>query len=341
LRKCQNNHYQGFKSDRIDEKTLFMSNPNNNPEKQSSPQTSWHLSFAEALQWDLSPVDISVTPEARVMTQPPRVDILLLKRNQPNWTTAQLERVPDGIRQSQASHLLLEFKYSQSLDQKAMAQAIGYDHFYQESNHLDSTDVQTFLVSAKKPQLETRQLFGYQKMRYPGVYESQRILEKRIGLISLNELTDEPYNAVFKLFATHQIERAKALNTLEHSRAVSKMPQELKSLFYGLQLFDGDKDMNIELTPEQVKKAGQLFGKSYLESLSPEELLAGINPRDVMSHFKPADRLAGINPREVINHFKPADMLTALRQMERLEGLSIEEIEAFENELSELKKRRK
>jgi hypothetical protein len=339
-----------------------MSNPNNNPEKQSSPQTSWHLSFAEALQWDLSPVDISVTPEARVMTQPPRVDILLLKRNQPTWTTAQLERVPDGIRQSQASHLLLEFKYSQSLDQKAMAQAIGYDHFYQESNHLDSTDVQTFLVSAKKPQLETRQLFGYQKMRYPGVYESQRILEKRIGLISLNELTDEPYNAVFKLFATHQIERAKALNTLEHSRAISKMPQELKSLFYGLQLFDGDKDMNIELTPEQVKKAGQIFGKSYLESLSPEErldvmshfkpaeLLAGINPREVMTHFKPAELLASINPREVMNHFKPADRLAGInprdlmshfRQMDRLEGLSIEEIEAFENELSELKKRRK
>jgi len=128
---------------------------------------------------------------------------------------------------------------------------------------------------------------------------------------------DESYNAVFKLFATHQIERAKALNSLERSRAVSEMPQELKSLFYGLQLFEGESDMNLELTPEQVKKAGQLFGKSYLSTLSPEERLEGINPRDVMSQFKLAERLAGINSREMMNHF---------RQMDRQKGLSIEEI---------------
>ena len=70
--------------------------------------------------------------------------------------------------------------------------------------------------------------------------------------------------------------------------------------------------MNLELTPEQIKRAGQLFGKSYLSNLSPEERLEGINPRDVMSHFG---------------------------QMEQLQGLSLEEIEAFENKLSELKKR--
>ncbi|RKZ51678.1 MAG: hypothetical protein DRR08_29040 [Candidatus Parabeggiatoa sp. nov. 2] len=154
-------------------------------EQQSSPKTSWHLSFAEALEWDLSPVDISVLPERRVMTEPPRADILLLRRNQPSWTNEQLERLPDGIRQSQASRILLEFKYSQSLDKNAMNQAIGYDHFYRDSKKLDETDVQTFLVSAKKPQLETRKPFGYEKRRYPGVYESQRILEKRILLISL------------------------------------------------------------------------------------------------------------------------------------------------------------
>ena len=61
--------------------------------------------------------------------------------------------------------------------------------------------------------------------------------------------------------------------------------------------------MNIELTPEQVKKAGQLFGKSYLSNLSPEERLEGINPRDVMSYFKPAELLAAINPRDVMSHF--------------------------------------
>ncbi len=74
-----------------------MAFEDNNPDRQSSPQTSWHLSFAEALEWDLSPVDISVSPELRVMSMPPRVDILLLRGNQPTWTAEQLERLPDGI----------------------------------------------------------------------------------------------------------------------------------------------------------------------------------------------------------------------------------------------------
>ena len=179
-----------------------MSIPNNNSKEQSSSKTSWHLSFAQALQWDLSPVDISVT-------ELPWIDILLLKRNQPTWTAEQLERLPDGVRQSQASHILLEFKYSQSLDNKAMAQAVGYNHFYQESHQLDDTDVQTFLVSAKKPQLETRKAFGYETMRYSGVYESQWILEKRIRLISLNELTDEPYNAVSNCLRPTKLKKPK------------------------------------------------------------------------------------------------------------------------------------
>ncbi len=319
-----------------------MALEDNTPEeKPSSPQTSWHLAFAEVLEWYLTPVEITVLPEVSVMSKPPRVDIMLLRRNQPTWTPEQLERLPDGIRQSQARDILLEFKYSQSLDCKAMAQAIGYDHFYQESQKLDAYEVQTFLVSAKKPQQETRKPFGYEQMRYPGVYESKNTLEQRILLISLNELADEPYNAIFKLFATHQIEKARALKTLERNRLVSEMPTDFKSLFHGLLVLEGESDMDIELTPEQIKKAGQLIGKSYLSHLSIEERLAGTNPREVMSHFKPADRVAGINPRDVMSHFKPADMLTAFRQVNTLEGLSTEELEEFENYLSALKKQKK
>ena len=324
-----------------------MALTNHKQEEASSPQTSWHLAFAQALTWDLSPVQISVLTEVQLI---PRVDILLLRKNQSTWTDKQLERLPDGIRQSQASHILLEFKYSQSLDNKAMAQAIGYDHFYKESQQLKDNEVQTFLVSAKKPQKDTRQPFGYQTQRYPGVYQSHRNLEQRIQLISLNELADEPYNAVFKLFATHQIEKAKALNALEKSRAVLEMPIELKSLFYGLLLFEGESDMEIEITPEQVQKAGQLLGKSYLSYLSPEERLAGIKPSEVMGYFKPADLLAGINPREVMGYFKPADLVAGInphdlmnhfRQVNTLEELSTAEIEEFEHYLSELKKHKK
>jgi hypothetical protein len=42
-------------------------------------------------------------------------------------------------------------------------------------------------------------------------------------MISLNQLADEPYNAVFKLFATHRKEKQKAFQLLEQSRDISSI----------------------------------------------------------------------------------------------------------------------
>ena len=125
---------------------------------------------------------------------------------------------------------------------------------------------------------------------------SQNQLEKRIQLISLNELADEPYNAVFKIFATHQKE--KAFRLLEQSRDVSSIPKELKSLLSGL-LNLGEQDMNIELTPEKVREVGKIWGKTYLSWLSPEERLMGLKPEEQLMGLKPEERLAGLPFSEI------------------------------------------
>ena len=135
--------------------------------QQSSKTSSWHLAFAKLLEHNLSPLDILVFPELRVMTDSPRVDILLLRTELPNWTKEQLLRLPDGVRQSQATHILLEFKFSESIDNKALIQALAYDYFYKQSKELADDEMQTFIVSAKKPQFETRKNFGYEKTLYP------------------------------------------------------------------------------------------------------------------------------------------------------------------------------
>lgn len=54
------------------------------------------------------PVNISVFTELKVMSQPPRVDILLFRRDEPAWTIEQMARLPDGIKQSTANHILIE-----------------------------------------------------------------------------------------------------------------------------------------------------------------------------------------------------------------------------------------
>jgi hypothetical protein len=133
-----------------------------------SQQTDWHLPFGESLEWDLTPVGVPIYPEALVMSQPPRVDVLIPRQPKTAWTAEQLERLPDGIRQNTASHILLEFKYTESISDNAIIQTLGYDLFYQNSKKLAMDEVQTFLISAKKPQKETQKAYGYDKMLYPG-----------------------------------------------------------------------------------------------------------------------------------------------------------------------------
>ena len=266
-------------------------------------KNDWHLPFGESLQWDLSPVGVLVLPETLVMNKPPRIDVLIIRQQETPWTAEQLERLPDGIRQCTAAYILLEFKYTQSINDKAMLQALAYDFFYKQSKTLTEDQVQTFLVTGIKPQQDTRKPYGYDNMLYPGVYHSQHQLEKRIQLISLNELADEPYNAVFKLFATHRKEKQKAFELLKQSRDVSSIPTELKPLLSGL-LTLGEEDMNKELTPKQVSEIGQIWGKAYLSSLAPEERFIGLKPEERFIGLKPSERLAGLSVEEIEDYLK-------------------------------------
>ncbi len=91
---------------------------------------SWHVAFAEVLKVFFTPLKLSVLPEVSVMGKSPEVDILLFQRETLKWTIKQQERLPDGIRQSDARSVLLEFKYTESVDKSALIQAQAYDYFY-------------------------------------------------------------------------------------------------------------------------------------------------------------------------------------------------------------------
>jgi hypothetical protein len=67
------------------------------------------------------------TSYTKDISNPPRVDVLILRQADTAWTAEQLERLPDGIRQSTASHILLEFKYTQSVNDDVLIQSLAYD----------------------------------------------------------------------------------------------------------------------------------------------------------------------------------------------------------------------
>ncbi len=265
-------------------------------------KTQWHELLGTLLKGLLSPVNIHVDTEAKVMRESPRVDILLLRRDQPEWTAEQLALLPDGIRDTNATDLLLEFKYTESLNDDALIQTLGYDFLYRQHHKLSNEQVQSFLLSARKPQNSTLKKLGYKKTEHAGVYRSHFRILKKVVLLSLNELSDEPHNAYVKCFASHRQEKEKAFNVLEN-HAYNSLTSNLQTFINGLKglwfTLPKGEDMNIELTPEQITAWGEKWGKSYLAHLNPEERLAGLNPEQRLVGLKPEDRLAGLNPEQL------------------------------------------
>jgi hypothetical protein len=169
--------------------THLPDSPAVHPLASAKPQTDRHRLLGALLEALLTPVGITVQSEA------PRADILLLRREGSHWTTEQRIRLPDGVCESTASHVLLEFKDSKTVNIAALVQAVAYDYFYRQTQRLGEANVLTLVVSAKTPRKATLHQFGYRQTETPGVYHSVQLLLRRIPLLVLNELRDEPHNA--------------------------------------------------------------------------------------------------------------------------------------------------
>ncbi len=300
-----------------------------NTDKSGASKTQWHTLLGRLLETLLSPVGIDVLTSVSIMSKAPEADILLLRRNRVRWSAEQKGRLPDGIRKSLASHVLVEFKYTESLNDRALRQAVGYDYFYQKSHELKRPDLQTVVASAKTQRKETLQRLGYGETALAGVYRSRYPLVKDILLLVLNELADTPYNAPIKCFASRKHVKQKAFTLLQHG----VLP--VKSAHFWLfidGLWDywflrGGETMTKEstLTPERVTEMGKMLSKHILEILPLEERLAGLKPEERMAGLKPEERMAGLKPKERMAGLKPKERMAGLKPEERMAGLKPEE----------------
>ncbi len=276
---------------------------------EENPQqpTKWHELFGTLLKYLLSPVGLFVSTDFSVMSQSPEVDVLILRREAASWTAEQYARLPDGIRDCQQSDILLEFKYTESFNEQAVQQALGYDFFYKQ-HHANPTEVQTFLLSAHKPQSETLKQLGYEQTEHQGVYRSQSWLARKVVLLSLNELSNEPHNAFVKCFASRQTEKQKAFNVLK-SMGLNAFTTQLQWFLAGLKsvLFSskGEK-MKMGITPEMVMEIGKEWGEVFLSSMPAEEIgkqwgevfLSSMPAEEILlAGLKPEERLAGLEPQ--------------------------------------------
>ena len=262
------------------------------------PRTRWHRLLGRLLEELFSPVGINVETEVRVLADPPRADILLLRRKGKQWNESQRERLADGLRDTGASHLLLEFKYRESIGNNAFVQLLSYDHHYCRHRRLKRSAVASFLLSARTPKDDLLSPMGYRLGASPGVYETEHPLLAPIRVILLNELAPLPHNAPLKCFAGRRKEQRKSFEVLRNSRLLASS-LELERIIYGLwRLMMKNAPEIDELTPEYVMQVGQEWIDAVLDTVPRDELLKHLTLEERLTGLDPEERLAGLDPEE-------------------------------------------
>ncbi|MEE4355174.1 MAG: hypothetical protein V2I97_01825 [Desulfococcaceae bacterium] len=310
--------------------------------KTSEPgKTRWHRLLGRLLEELLKPTGVLVYTEFPVMAGSPQADILLLRKQHGEWTPEQLRFLPDGIRDSRAGHILIEFKYTESVTKETFRQISGYEYFYRQSSNLSQKEVQAFVLSSKTPQNASLNTFGYFPTEVKGVYRHDFWMLEKIPLLCLNSLSDEPHNAFVKCFASRKKEKLAAFDALKR-QGFKMLRAQIQWLVEGLLYFwfseKGEYMETLELTPEKVIEMGKkwadlilsgLSTEDRLKGLEPEEVLSRYKPEEVLSRYRPEEVLSRYKPEEVLSRYKPEDRLKGLDPRDRLNGLSEEEIEAY------------
>jgi hypothetical protein len=265
-----------------------------------------HQIFSGSLQESLTPVEITIHIEVDLLGESPKADILLLRREGEAWNEAQRARLPDGVRDNAAGHVLVEFKYTESVNPKALAQAIAYDYFYRQGQKLREEQVQTVVLSARTPRRERLEMWGYEELQ-KGVFLGPPPVLDRVWLLALNDLPAKPHNAFVKLFASQRKEREAAFAALD-APTLAESPSLLAYVFGLRQTLgvEGESEMAEKLTPEKVMEIGEQVRRRALELASPEERLKGIEPSEISSELlqlilekaSPEERLVGLTNAE-------------------------------------------
>lgn len=261
-------------------------------------RVQYHRLLGSGMRLHLTTVSVTVTTESSILSESPRVDILLLRREGKNWTREQRARLPDGIRDSAAAHVLVEFKYTESVTEDGILRAAAYDLFYRQVQKLSQEETLPVVLSAKTPHRSRLAEWGYEETQR-GVFRTHLPFVGRVVLLALNRLPAQANNAFVKLFASRRQEREAGFEAL--NRDLFAESTELHAYVLGLTQtlnVKGEVNMAEELTPEKVLAYGKRIRELIFETGTPEERLAGLGPEERLAGLGPEERLAGLSSEE-------------------------------------------
>ena len=255
-------------------------------------RVQYHRLLGSGLRLNLAAVEVTVSTESSILSESPRVDILLLRREGSAWTEAQRARLPDGIRDSLAAHVLIEFKYTESVTEDGILQAAAYDLFYRQVQKLSREQTLPVVLSAKTPQRSRLAKWGFEEWQR-GVFRTELPFVGRVMLLTLNRLPAHPNNAVVKLFASRMQEREAGFASLNSEVLAESV--EVHAYVLGLsQAFGvkGEVNMAEVLTPEKVMEYGMRIRELIFETGTPEERMAGLSPSEILAGLDSEERRA-------------------------------------------------
>jgi len=288
--------------------------------------TRWHRILGFLLEKLLTPLDLQVLTDHPIMSGPLQADVVIVRREAEFWTEEQRARMPDGIRDSSANDVVLEFKYTESANRDAFQQALGYDIAYRRKNEYDTGRVETFLLSSMTPEQAIREAFGYESAEHSGVYRSQHLMMERVTLLVLNELSDAPYNAYVKIFGSRKDVKAEAqqvlttdvmptlsgelqfmMNQLIHLWFAKSMVEEgdIMEMFkdYDTDSFAQEINMIFALRNEMIEREGlepliEALENNMLAALSTEKRLQGLSVHEIITTIHPEKLITELKPRK-------------------------------------------
>ena len=172
----------------------------------------------------------------------------------------------------------------------AIFQTIGYLGSYLRLKNLNPEKVCAFIVSSKTPQKKVLKQIGFEQTDIKGIYRSNDCLLSHIKLISLNDLSDAPYNLWIKLFSSKISQRLTVLKNIL-ALDVKKLNRGLLSILVKILNF-----WNIigEITMKKIQQ-DILYESGGIDDDLAAWFLSLFKPEDVFKQFKPEDRLNGLD----------------------------------------------
>ena len=282
----------------------------------STARVQYHQLLGSGMQLNLTAVQVLVTTESSILSESPRVDILLLRREGEAWNEAQRARLPDGVRDSAAAHVLVEFKYTESVTEDGILQAAAYDLFYRQVQRLSKEQTLPVVLSAKTPQKSRLAKWGYQEVQ-KGVFRTTIPFVGRVMLLALNRLPARTNNAFVKLFASREQERDAGFASLEKS--VLAESSDMHAYVLGLRQtlnVKGGSTMAEVLTPEKVLEYGRRIRQLVFETGTLEERLAGLSTDEILAGLRTDEILAQLSPEEILASLKSEERRKLLRLLQ-------------------------